>query len=126
MHSPWLCGSTGEKIGFRSLRCTKWYTILGLRLDRRSVIIPLMSSTMGKGTAFASIPVFVLEGGMTLPAKLPFPRDDGRRAHPPLADRSRADLLHRCPPDVGQKIAVADMLPAVLPAAAAAYLPWPF
>ena len=85
-----------------------------------------MSSTMGKGTVFASIPVFVLEGGMTLPAKLlsPVMTADALSHLSPIGPVPicciDVDLI------VGQKIAVADMLPAVLPAAAAACLPWPF
>ena len=81
---------------------------------------------MGKGTAFASIPAFVLEGGMTLLARL-------------LSPVMTADTLSHLSP-IGsvlifcigidlvwdKKIAVADLLPAVLPAVAAAYLPWPF
>ena len=90
------------------------------------IIILVMSSAMGKGTVFAAIPVFVFEGGMTLLSRL-------------LSPVMTADALSYlsligsvlifC---IGinlvwdKKIAVANMLPAVLLAVAAAYLPWSF
>ena len=90
------------------------------------VIILIMSASLGKGCAFSAIPVFVFEGGVTLLARL---------VAPVMTEQAVAYLsligsvLIAC---VGinlvwnLKIRVANMLPAVLLAVLAAFLPWSF
>ena len=83
-----------------------------------------MTSSLGKGCAFSAIPVLVFEGAVTLLARL---------VSPVMTDAAVANLslvgavLIFC---VGvnlvwdKRIRVANMLPAVLLAVGAAYLPW--
>lgn len=90
------------------------------------IIILVMSSTMGKGTAFAAVPVFVFEGGMTLLARLLSPVMTADALS--YLSLIGSVLIFCIGIDLvwDKKIAVANMLPAVLLAVAAAYLPWPF
>lgn len=90
------------------------------------IIILVMSSTMGKGTAFAAIPMFVFEGGMTLLARLLSPVMTADALS--YLSLIGSVLIFCIGIDLvwDKKIAVANMLPAVLLAVAAAYLPWPF
>lgn len=88
------------------------------------IIIVVMTSSLGKGCAFSAIPVFVCEGAITLLARL---------AAPVMTELATAYLsligsvlifcvgvnLVR-----GKTIRVANMLPSVVLAVAAAYLPW--
>ncbi len=90
------------------------------------IIIAVMTSSLGKGCAFSAIPVLVLEGGVTLLAKLVSPvMTDTATAYLSLI----GSVLIFC---VGinlvweKRIRVANMLPAVLFAAGAAYIPWHF
>ena len=90
------------------------------------IIIAVMTSSMGKGCAFSAIPVFVFEGCVTLLARL---------VSPIMTDTAVANLslvgsvLIFCIGInlvFGKKINVANMLPAVLLAVLAAYLPYNF
>ena len=87
------------------------------------IIIVIMTSSMGKGCAFSAIPVFVFEGLITLSAKA---------IEPVLSETAvnnisfvgsilifcvGLNLLH------DKKIRVANMLPSLIFAVAAAYLP---
>ena len=88
------------------------------------IIIAVMSSSLGRGCAFSALPVLVLEGSMTLLARL---------VAPVMTEAAVANLsligaiLVFC---VGvnlvweQRLKVANMLPAVIFAVLAAYLPW--
>ena len=88
------------------------------------IIVAVMASSLGKGCAFSAIPVLVFEGAVTLLARL---------VSPVMTDAAVANLslvgavLIFC---VGvnlvwdKRIRVANMLPAVLLAVGAAYLPW--
>ena len=49
------------------------YSTLAVEAVLDFVIVLVMTSSMGKGCAFSAIPVFVLEGGMTLLARLVAP-----------------------------------------------------
>ena len=49
------------------------YSTLAVKSVLDFVIVLVMTSSMGKGCAFSAIPVFVLEGGMTLLARLVAP-----------------------------------------------------
>ena len=90
------------------------------------ILIAVMSSSMGKGAAFSAIPVFVFEGAMTVLANLLSP------LMTPLAVSNLSligSILIFC---VGinlvweKRLRVANMLPAVVLAVVAAYLPWSF
>ena len=90
------------------------------------IIVAVMTSSMGKGCAFSAIPVFVFEGAITLLSRLVAPiMTDSAIAYLSLI----GSTLIFC---VGvnlvwdRKIRVANMLPAVVLAVAAAYLPWSF
>ena len=85
-----------------------------------------MTSSMGKGSAFSAIPVLIFEGGITLLARL---------IAPILTDTAVSYLsligsvLIFCVGINlvwGKKVRVANMLPAVILAIAAAFLPWDF
>jgi uncharacterized membrane protein YqgA involved in biofilm formation len=89
-------------------------------------IIAVMASSLGKGCVFSAIPVFILEGGITLLAGL---------VSPVMTDLSVSylsligSILIFCVGInlvFGKKIRVANMLPAVIFAVIAAYLPWGF
>ena len=90
------------------------------------LIITVMTSSMGRGCAFSAIPVFVFEGGMTLLSRLLAPvMTETALAYLSLVGSTLIfcvgiNLIF------GKKLNVANMLPAVLLAILAAYLPWGF
>ena len=86
-------------------------------------IILVMSASMGKGCAFSAVPVLLLQGGMTLLARV---------LQPFMTDAAMASLS--CVGSVlifcvgvnlllGKRIRVANLLPALLVAVAFAVLP---
>lgn len=88
------------------------------------VIIAVMTASLGKGCIFSAIPVFVLEGAVTLPAQLLTPTE--------LAVSYLSligSILIFC---VGVNLVwskllrVANMLPTIIFAIAFSYLPWSF
>ena len=90
------------------------------------IIITVMTSSLGKGCAFSAIPVFLFEGAITLLARL---------VSPVMTELASAYLsligsvLIFCVGlnlVWGKKVRVANMLPAVLLAVIAAYIPWSF
>ena len=90
------------------------------------IIVAVMTSSMGKGCAFSAIPVFLFEGSITLLARLVSPI----MTDPAIAYLSLiGSVLIFC---VGinlvweKMIRVANMLPALIFAVIAAYLPWSF
>lgn len=90
------------------------------------IIIAVMTSSMGRGAIFSAVPVFIFEGCMTLLARLVSPiMTETAIAYLSLI----GSVLIFC---IGlnlirdKKISVANMLPSVLLAVAAAYLPWSF
>ena len=99
------------------------YTTLAVKAVLDLIIVAVMTSSMGKGSAFSAIPVFIFEGAVTLLARL---------VAPVMTDMAIASLsligsiLIFC---VGinlvweKRIRVANMLPAVVLAVLAAYLP---
>ena len=102
------------------------YSTLTVKAVLDFLIIAVMTSSMGKGCAFSAIPVFLFEGAVTLLARLVAPvMTDLAVAYLSLI----GSVLIFC---VGvnlvwdKKIRVANMLPAVLLAVLAAYLPWSF
>lgn len=90
------------------------------------IIIAVMTSSMGKGAIFSAIPVFVFEGCITLLAKLVSPvMTDTAVAYLSLIG---SVLIFCIGVNLvwGKKLKVANMLPAVILAIGAAYLPWGF
>lgn len=90
------------------------------------IIILIMASTKGLGCAFAAIPVFVFEGSITLLSRLVSPiMTDTAVSYISLI----GSVLIFC---IGvnilfdKKLRVANMLPSVLLAVLAAYIPWSF
>lgn len=102
------------------------YSILAIKAVLDLIIILVMTSAMGKGCAFSAIPIFILQGSMTLLARV---------IQPIMTDAAQANLslvgsiLIFC---VGinlvwdRKIRVANFLPAIIYAVAAAYIPITF
>ena len=99
-----------------------WST-LGIKAVLDLVIILVMSCSIGKGCMFSAIPVFLFEGGMTLLSRL---------LRPLMTDLAMAYLslvgsvLIFCVGlnlVWGKKVRVANLLPAVALAVAAAFLP---
>lgn len=90
------------------------------------IIIAVMSSSMGRGCAFSALPVFVFEGSITLLARLLSPVMTA--AAVAYLSLIGSVLIFCIGINLvwGKKINVANMLPAVLLAIAAAYLPWSF
>ncbi|MBQ6374935.1 MAG: DUF554 domain-containing protein [Clostridia bacterium] len=88
------------------------------------VIVAMLTSSMGKGCAFSAIPVLVLEGGITLLSRL---------VAPIMTERAIAylsligSILIFCVGlnlVWGKKVRVANMMPALVLAVAAAFTPW--
>ena len=88
------------------------------------IIIMVMTSSLGKGCAFSAIPVFLFEGSVTLLARLIAPvMTETATAYLSLV----GSILIFCVGlnlVWGKKVRVANMLPAVILAVLAAYLPW--
>lgn len=100
------------------------YSILVTKSILDFVIIMVMTGSMGKGCAFSAIPVLILEGGMTLMARF---------IQPIMTDAAMDNLslvgsiLIFCVGlnlVFGKKIRVANLLPALILAVAAAFLPF--
>ena len=87
------------------------------------IIILVMTSSMGKGCAFSALPVLAFEGGMTLLARLIAPvMTDGAISNLSLIG---SVLIFCVGVNLvwGKRLRVANMLPAVVLAVVAAYLP---
>lgn len=100
------------------------YSTLAVKSVLDFIIIAVMTSSMGRGCAFSAIPVFVFEGCITLLARLVSPvMTETAIAYLSLI----GSILIFCIGlnlVWGKKVNVANMLPAVLLAILAAYLPW--
>lgn len=102
------------------------YSILAVKAVLDFIIIAIMTSSMGKGVAFSVISVLIFQGSITLLARLISPvMTDLATAYLSLV----GSILIFC---VGvnlvwdRKLRVANMLPAVVFAVIAAYLPFSF
>lgn len=99
------------------------YSILATKAVLDLIIIMVMSSSMGKGAAFSAIPVAVLQGSMTALAGLMRPvMTEGALANLSLV----GNVLIFCVGInllFGKKVKVANLLPAIVIAVAAAFLP---
>lgn len=102
------------------------YSTLAVKSVLDFIIVMVMTSSMGKGAAFSAIPVFVFEGSITLLARLVAPvMTETAISYLSLI----GSVLIFCVGINlvwGKTIKVANMLPAVLLAILAAYLPWGF
>ena len=102
------------------------YSTLAVKSVLDFIIVAVMTSSMGKGAVFSAIPVFLFEGSITVLAKLVSP----------IMTAAAIDYLSLIGSVLifcigvnlvwGKKLKVANMLPAVLLAILAAYLPWNF
>ena len=102
-----------------------WST-LGAKAILDLIIIMVMTSSMGKGCAFSAIPVFLWEGGLTLLATVIRPiMTDLAMSYLSLVG---SVLIFCVGVNLvwGKKIRVANLLPAVILAVAAAFLPVQF
>ena len=102
------------------------YSTLAVKSVLDFIIIAVMTSSLGKGSAFSAIPVFVFEGAVTLFARLIAPvMTETAIAYLSLIG---SVLIFCVGVNLvwGKRIRVANMLPAVLFAVLAAYLPWGF
>lgn len=102
------------------------YSTLAVKSVLDFIIIVVLTASMGKGAVFSAIPVFVFEGGVTLLARLVSPiMTETAIAYLSLVG---AVLIFCIGINLvwGKKMNVANMLPALLFAVLAAYLPWNF
>ena len=102
------------------------YSTLAVKSVLDFIIIAVMTSSLGKGSAFSAIPILIFEGAITLLARLIAPfMTDLAVAYLSLVG---SVLIFCVGVNLvwGKKIRVANMLPAVLLAVLAAYLPWSF
>ena len=102
------------------------YSTLAVKSVLDLIITAVMTSSLGKGCAFSAIPVLVFEGSITLLAKI---------ISPVMTDMAIAylaligSILIFCVGVNlvwGKTIRVANMLPAVILAVIAAFIPWFF
>lgn len=102
------------------------YSTLAVKSVLDFIIIAVMTASLGKGCAFSAIPVLIFEGLITILAGLISPiMTDTAVAYLSLV----GSVLIFCVGlnlVWGNKVRVANMLPAVIFAVAAAYLPWSF
>ncbi len=102
------------------------YSTLAVKSVLDCIIVAIMVSSMGKGAIFSAIPVFVFEGCITLLARLVSPvLTQTAIAYLSLVG---SVLIFCIGVNLvwGKKLNVANMLPSILLAIAAAYLPWNF
>lgn len=102
------------------------YSTLAVKSVLDFIIIAVMTASLGKGCAFSAIPVLIFEGLITILVGLISPiMTDTAVAYLSLV----GSVLIFCVGlnlVWGNKVRVANMLPAVIFAVAAAYLPWSF
>lgn len=102
------------------------YSILAVKAVLDFIIIAVMASSLGKGSIFSAIPVFLFEGAITLLARLISPvMTKNAVAYLSLIG---SVLIFCVGVNLvwGKKVRVANMLPAVILAVLAAFLPWSF
>lgn len=102
------------------------YSTLAVKSVLDFLIIAVMTSARGRGCIFSAIPVFVFEGSITLLARLVAPvMTETAISYLSLIG---SVLIFCIGVNLvwGKKLKVANMLPAVLLAILAAYLPWDF
>ena len=102
------------------------YSLLALKAVLDFIIIVVMTSSMGKGCAFSAIPVVIYEGSMTLLARI----------ISPIMTETAVEYLSLIGSVLifciglnlvfGKKVKAGNMIPALVIAVIAAYLPWDF
>ena len=102
------------------------YSTLAVKAVLDFIIITVMTSSLGKGCTFSAVPVFLFEGAVTVLARIISPvMTETAVAYLSLV----GSVLIFCVGlnlVWGKKVRVANMLPAVIFAVAAAYLLWAF
>lgn len=102
------------------------YSTLAVKAVLDFIIVAVMTSSLGKGSAFSAIPVFLFEGSITLLARLVSPiMTDFAIAYLSLI----GSVLIFCVGINlvwGKMLRVANMLPSLILAVIAAFLPWTF
>ncbi|MBR4555610.1 MAG: DUF554 domain-containing protein [Ruminococcus sp.] len=102
------------------------FSVLAVKSVLDLIIVAVMTSSLGKGCIFSFIPVFLFEGSITLLARLIAPlMTDQASAYLSLIG---SVLIFCVGVNLvwGKMLRVANMLPAVILAVGAAYLPWSF
>lgn len=102
------------------------YSTLAVKSVLDFIIVVVITSSMGKGAVFSAIPVFLLEGLITLLARLISPvMTEAAIGYLSLVG---SVLIFCVGVNLvwGKQVRVANMLPAVVLAVIAAYLPWEF
>lgn len=100
------------------------WSVLAVKSVLDFIIVAVMSSSLGKGCAFSAVPIFLFEGGITLLAHFVAPiMTVTATAYLSLIG---SVLIFCVGVNLvwGKLLRVANMLPAVLLAIGAAYLPW--
>lgn len=99
------------------------YSTLAVKAVLDLIIVAVMTSSMGKGCAFSAIPVFIFEGLITLLARLIAPIFSELAIN--YLSMIGSILIFCVGINLvwGKKVRVANMLPAVVLAVLAAYLP---
>lgn len=100
------------------------YSTLAVKAVLDFIIIAVMTSSLGKGCAFSAIPVLLFEGAVTLLAQLISPVMTEKAVS--YLSLIGSVLIFCVGVNLvwGKKLRVANMLPAVVLAVLAAYLPW--
>ena len=102
------------------------YSTLAVKAVLDLIIIAVMSSSMGKGCVFSAVPVFLFEGSITLLARVVSPVMTSLALS--YLSLIGSVLIFCVGVNLvwGKKLKVANMLPAVVFAVIAAYLPFGF
>ena len=102
------------------------YSTLVLKSVLDFIIIAMMTSSMGIGSAFSVIPVFVIQISITFFASLVSPYVTTMAVN--YLSLIGSVIIFSIGVNLvwGKKINVANMLPAIIFAVLAAYLPWSF
>ena len=102
------------------------YSTLAVKSVLDFIIIAVMTSSLGKGAAFSAIPILLFEGSITLLARLVAPVITPTAAA--YLSLIGSVLIFCVGVNLvwGKKVRVANMLPAVILAVIAAYIPWSF
>ena len=99
------------------------YSTLAVKSVLDFIIIAVMTASMGRGCAFSAIPVFALEGGMTLLARLIAPLMNTGAVNNLSLIGSILVFCVGINLVWGKRVRVANMLPALIFAVAVEYLP---
>ena len=102
------------------------YSTLAVKAVLDFIIVAVMTSSLGKGCIFSAIPVFLFEGAITVLARIISPiMTETALAYLSLIG---AVLIFCVGLNLvwGRKVRVANMLPAVVFAVIAAFIPWTF